>query len=64
MTKIVKGLLVILIFLDDIISRGDDEASDKFFDEMKREFKMSMIGKMKYFLGLQIVQNSEGIFIS
>ena len=31
---------------------------------MKKEFEMSMIREMKYFLGLQIVQNKEGIFIS
>ena len=31
---------------------------------MKKEFEISMIGEIKYFLGLQIVQNKEGIFIS
>ena len=31
---------------------------------MKNEFEMSMIGEIKFFLGLQIVQNKEGIFIS
>ena len=31
---------------------------------MKNEFEMSMIGEMKFFLKLQIVQNSDGIFIS
>ena len=31
---------------------------------MKNEFEMSTIGEMKFFLGLQIVQNEEGIFIS
>ena len=31
---------------------------------MKNEFEMSMIGEMKFFLGLQIVQNKDGIFIS
>lgn len=30
---------------------------------MKNEFEMSMIGEIKYFLGLQIVQNSDGIFL-
>ena len=59
-----RGLLIIVIFVDDIIFGGNDEASDKFADEMRNEFEMSMIGEMKYFLGLQIVKNSEGIFIS
>ena len=41
-----------MIFVDDIIFGGDDETSDKFDDKMKKEFEMSMIGEMKYFLGL------------
>ena len=32
------GLLVIVIFFDDIIFEGNDEASDKFFKEMKNKF--------------------------
>lgn len=62
--EIENGLLIIVIFLNDIIFGGDHEASDKFANEMKNEFEMSMIGKMKYFLGLQIVQNIGGIFLS
>jgi len=31
---------------------------------MKQEFKMSMIGELTYFLGMQVKQTSEGIFIS
>ena len=30
---------------------------------MSKEFEMSMMGELKYFLGLQIKQNNEGIFI-
>ena len=31
---------------------------------MSNEFEMSMMGELKYFLGLQIKQNEEGIFIN
>jgi len=31
---------------------------------MKKEFKMSMVGKLNYFLGLQVKQQKYGIFIS
>ena len=63
--KVIKnGLLIIIVFVDDIIFEGNDEASDKFLEDMKNEFEMSMIGEMKFFLGLKIVQNKEGIFIS
>ena len=62
--EVENGLLIIVIFFDDIIFGGNDEASDKFSEEMKNEFEMSMIGEMDFFLGLQIVQNNDGIFIS
>jgi hypothetical protein len=31
---------------------------------MESEFEMSMIGELSFFLGLQITQRSEGMFIS
>ena len=57
-------LMIFIIFVDDIIFGGNDEGSKKFVDEMKKKFEMSMIGEMKYFLGLHIIQNKEGMFIS
>ena len=36
----------------------------EFFEEMKKEFEMSMVGEVTFFLGLQVKQNKEGIFIS
>ena len=62
--EIEKVLLTIVIFVDAIIFGGNGEASDQFFEEVKNEFEMSMIGEMKFFLGLQFVQNIDGIFIS
>ena len=40
--------------MDDIIFGGNDKESDRFFEEMKNEFEMSMTGETKFFLGLQI----------
>ena len=48
--------------IDDIIFGGNDDESDKFVEEMKKEFEMSMIGEMKYFLGLQIVQDRRNFY--
>ncbi|RVW66685.1 Retrovirus-related Pol polyprotein from transposon TNT 1-94 [Vitis vinifera] len=36
----------------------------KFKNSMKLEFDMTDLGKMKYFLGVEVLQNSEGIYIS
>ena len=37
--EIKNGLLIIVIFFDDIIFRGNDEESNKFAKEMKNEFE-------------------------
>ncbi|CAM8934054.1 unnamed protein product [Rhodiola kirilowii] len=37
---------------------------DKFVEQMQSEFKMSMVGELSYFLGLQVKQKMDGIFIS
>ena len=38
-----NGLLIIIVFVDDIIFGGNDEASDKLSKAMKNEFEMTMI---------------------
>jgi len=53
--EIDDGLMIFVIFFDDTIFGGNCDESDKFAEEMKKEFEMSMVGEMKYFLGLQIV---------
>jgi hypothetical protein len=57
--------LIAQIYVDDIIFGAtlDSQAHD-FSEEMKQEFEMSMIGELNYFLGHQVEQTSEGIFIS
>eukprot|EP00253_Pinus_taeda_P022479 PITA_22479 len=50
--------------LDDIIFGSNEEAmSQNFALVMKKEFEMSLLGELTYFLGLQIQQNG-GIFLS
>ncbi|XP_024014319.1 uncharacterized protein LOC112088246 [Eutrema salsugineum] len=53
------------IYVDDIIFGGtSQELVDAFVASMTRKFEMSMVGELKYFLGLQITQSEEGVFIS
>ena len=50
--------------MDDIIfGSNDDQLSKNFATKMQSEFKMSLLGEMTYFLGLQISQQDKGIFI-
>ena len=36
----------------------------EFSEEIKKEFEMRMVGELTFFLGLQVKQRKEGIFIS
>jgi hypothetical protein len=51
--------------VDDIIFGATlDSQAHEFAEEMKQEFEMSMIGELTYFLGMQVKQTFDGIFIS
>nr|GEW48527.1 hypothetical protein [Tanacetum cinerariifolium] len=53
------------IFVDDIIFAAcTPELCDLFAKLMCLKFKMSMMGKISFFLGLQISQSHRGIFIN
>ncbi|KAA0055980.1 putative gag-pol polyprotein [Cucumis melo var. makuwa] len=58
-------LIVAQIYVDDVIFGGfSQDLIDNFINIMKSKFEMSMVGELSCFLGLQIKQKSEGIFIS
>ena len=65
-TKSYDGeLFVCQIYVDDIIFGCTDQRySDEFAYMMSEEYQMSMMGELKFFLGLQIRQQRNGIFIS
>ncbi|GJR46308.1 retrovirus-related pol polyprotein from transposon TNT 1-94 [Tanacetum coccineum] len=59
-----KHILLVQIYVDDIIfASTDPKACDIFSKEMSLKFQMSMMGKMSFFLGLQVSQSPGGIFI-
>jgi hypothetical protein len=60
-----KDMLIVQIYVDDIIFGSTNENLCKEFSKtMQDEFEMSMIGELKFFLGLQIKQTEEGIFLN
>ncbi|WVZ52127.1 hypothetical protein U9M48_003217 [Paspalum notatum var. saurae] len=48
---------IVRIYVDDIIFGGSSHAL------MSREFEMSLMGELRFFLGLQIKQGPEGTFV-
>ena len=65
-TKHVENdILIVQIYVDDIIFGSTNENLCQAFEScMKEEFEMSMMGELNYFLGLQIKQRKDGIFIN
>nr|GFB45532.1 retrovirus-related Pol polyprotein from transposon TNT 1-94 [Tanacetum cinerariifolium] len=60
-----NDLLLVQIYVDDIIfAASTPEPCDLFAKIMCSKFKMSMMGKISFFLGLQISQCPRGIFIN
>ncbi|GJS61583.1 retrovirus-related pol polyprotein from transposon TNT 1-94 [Tanacetum coccineum] len=58
-------ILLVQIYVDDIIFGFTNPVFlNRFAKLMKDNFEMSMMGEMKFFLGLQIHQSPRGIFIN
>ncbi|GJR64021.1 retrovirus-related pol polyprotein from transposon TNT 1-94 [Tanacetum coccineum] len=60
-----NDLLLVQIYVDDIIFASTNTAlCNEFANLMTTKFKMSMMGQMSFFLGLQISQSLRGIFLN
>jgi hypothetical protein len=63
--RIDKDVFVCQIYVDDIIFGCTNELfHEEFSKMMSKEFEMSMIEEFSFFLGLQIKQLKDGIFVS
>ena len=53
------------VYVDDIVfGITSHKLVEHFAEHMSTEFEMSPVGKLTYFLGLQVKQTCNGIFIS
>ncbi|GJW24760.1 retrovirus-related pol polyprotein from transposon TNT 1-94 [Tanacetum coccineum] len=60
-----KDIILVQIYVDDIIFGSTNPKYSKRFERlMHSRFEMSLMGEMKFFLGLQIHQSPYGIFIN
>ena len=56
-------LLILVVYVDDIIFSSNEEAmSQNFALVIQKEFEMSLLGELTYFLGLQVQKIKYGIF--
>ncbi|GJR34260.1 retrovirus-related pol polyprotein from transposon TNT 1-94 [Tanacetum coccineum] len=60
-----NSLLLVQIYVVNIIFASTNTAMcNEFANQMTTKFKMSMMGQMSFFLGLQVSQSPRGIFIN
>ncbi|GJV48837.1 putative ribonuclease H-like domain-containing protein [Tanacetum coccineum] len=60
-----KDIMLVQVYVDDIIFGSTKTSMVKEFEKlMQKEFKMSSMGELTFFLGLQVKQSTAGIFIS
>jgi len=58
------NILIVSLYEDDLIfARSDMSMCNEFKKSMMMEFDMFDMGRMKHFLGVQVLQNLNGIFI-
>jgi hypothetical protein len=59
-----RDILIMQVYVDDIVFGGSSNSLvARFADDMSREFEMSMMGELQFFLGLHIKQSEEGTFV-
>jgi Reverse transcriptase (RNA-dependent DNA polymerase) len=56
---------VVLVYVDDIIVTGNNgKEICEVKDSLKKKFEIKDLGRLKYFLGIEIAHSTKGLFIS
>eukprot|EP00253_Pinus_taeda_P025435 PITA_25435 len=63
--KVGKSLIILVLYVDDLIHTGSDPSLiNHVKSNLKKQFEMTDLGHLDYFLSLQVLQSKEGIFHS
>jgi hypothetical protein len=59
-----RDILIVQVYVDDIVFGGSSNSLVAMFaKDMSREFEMSMMGELQFFLGLKIKQSKKGTIV-
>jgi hypothetical protein len=59
------GIILILLYVDDMIITGDDLSSIRDLQHfLSQNFEMKDLGQLNYFLGLEVTSSSAGYYLS
>ena len=62
---VVEGkLFIIVLYVDDLILTGDDQLIKSCKEDLARMFDMKEMGRMHYFLGMEVWQGDGELFVS
>ncbi|GJU90552.1 ribonuclease H-like domain-containing protein [Tanacetum coccineum] len=58
-------VLMLLFYVDDIVITGNDNSEiGKFKEMLKSKFQIKDLGNLKYFLGIEVIDNDDGVCLS
>ena len=57
------NLVILLLYVDDLFVKGMDGLITDTKRKLASKFKMKDMGMMHYFLGMEVWQNTDGIFL-
>jgi hypothetical protein len=62
--KVGSHLIILVLYVDDLIVTGSDsKLLNHVKTSLRKKFEMIDLGFLRYFLGLQVLQTNEGIFL-
>ena len=60
-----RQCIYLVVYVDDIIITGSDQDGiQKLKQHLFTQFQIKDLGKLKYFLGIEIAQSSSGVILS
>ncbi|KAK2980438.1 hypothetical protein RJ640_013992 [Escallonia rubra] len=60
-----RGVTALIVYVDDIIvTENDPDEKETLCKYLAKEFEIKDLGKLKYFLGIEVARSKNGIFVS
>lgn len=60
-----KKICIVLVYVDDLLITGDDaDEVQSLKGALHKAFTIKDLGEMRYFLGIEIARNDQGVFIN
>jgi Reverse transcriptase (RNA-dependent DNA polymerase) len=59
-----NGIIIVLVYVDDLIIRNNEIEIELIKRNLKQKFEIKDLGKLKYFLGIEIAHSKKRLFLS